>query len=269
MDLWWLSTGVVALGHVLYGLPSRPGRGPARVSLHNGDDFSQADQAPRRDRLQAVRAITAAGSRDLEVRGTPETGVDVDVTGVTAPAWIVVETRPTLIELAPDTFHRYLTHEGLGHVVEARAAAGVDARPGREVYSKFAKTAVSDRAGTVPFPAGAVGLPIEIVPLTTAPLVLGDVLHVQVLVDGRPAAGRQVRAHQRASEDLAPREAACVHTNRDGVVAVSIDATGLWRLHTIAMTAHDDRAAADWRSLWACLTFRLDSPTLRGVRARS
>jgi hypothetical protein len=269
VDLWWLSSGVVVLGHVLYGLPSRPGRAPARVSLHNGDDFSPADQSPRPDRLQAVRAVTAAGSRDLEVHGTPETGVSVDATGVAAPAWIVVETRPTVIELAPDTFHRYLTHEGLGQVVEARVAAGAEALPGREVYSKFAKTAVSDPTGTVPFLASAVGLPIEIVPLTTAPLMLGDVLHVRVLVDGRPAAGLQVRAHQRASEDQAPREVACVHTNRDGVVAVSIDATGLWRLHTIAMTAHDDRAAADWRSLWACLTFRLDSPTVRGVRARS
>lgn len=258
VDLWWLSSGVVLLGHVLYGLPSRPGRTPALVSLHNGDDFSLADQGPRPDRLQAVRAITAEGSRDLEVSGTPESGVHVDIGGLAAPAWVVVETRPAFIELAADTFHRYLTHEGLGHVIDARSAAGADAVAGREVYSKYAKTALSDRRGTIPFLHGAVGLPIEIVPLTTAPLVLGDVLHVKVLVDGRPAPGLQVRAHQRASEEQGPRETACVHTNRDGVVAVPIDAAGLWRLHTIAMAPHDAPADADWRSRWAGLTFRLD-----------
>ncbi len=263
VDLWWLSSGVVLLGHVLYGLPSRPGRTPARVSLHNGDDFSLADQGPRPDRLHAVRAITAEGSRDLEVIGTPETGVLVDFGGLAAPAWIVVETRPIFIELAPDKFLRYLTHEGLGHVIDARSAAGADTVAGREVYSKYAKTAVSDRPGAVPFLPGAVGLPIEIVPLTTAPLVLGDVLHVKVLVAGRPAPGLQVRAHQRGSEEQRPREAASVHTNRDGVVAVPIDATGLWRLHTIAMTPHDAAAEADWRSLWACLTFRLDPSETR------
>jgi hypothetical protein len=260
VDLWWLGSSVVLLGHVLYGLPSRPGRTLSRVSLHNGDDFSLADQAPRPDRLHAVRAITQDESCDLEVSGTPETGVHVDLGGLTAPAWVVVETQPTFIELAADKFHRYLTHEGLGHVIDARSVAGADTVAGREVYSKYAKTAVSDRPGTVSFLAGAVGLPIELVPLTTAPLTLGDVLHVRVLVDGRPAPGLQVRVHHRASEDEAPRETARVHTNRDGVVAMPIDATGLWRLHTIAMTPHDAPAEAGWRSVWASLTFRLDPP---------
>jgi len=257
VDWSWIDAGGVLLAHVMYGVPSRAALAGARVSLHNGDDFSLADQGPRPERLR-VRALTAEGGVPLIAQGTPDAGVHVELDGIAAPAWLVVETRPAFIELAPEKFHRYLTHEGLNHVAEARAASGTGALPGREVYSKFVKTAVSAGDGAVHFLAAAAGLPIEIVPVGSTPLRLGDVLEARVLVDGLPAAEVQVRVHRRGSVADPPRDMACVRTNGDGAFALALEAAGLWRLHAIAMTAHDEPTVADWRSVWASLTFRLD-----------
>jgi uncharacterized GH25 family protein len=256
VDLFWFGMSLPLIGHVLYGLPCR-GPSARSVSFHNGDDFSSADRPPQPARLQRVRAVTAGGSTPLEVRGTVETEVRVDAVTITPPAWIVVETEPVFIELSADSFTRYLEHEGLREVAAARSAAGADAQPGREIYSKHTKTALTGDHGVVTFVQGAVGLPIEIEPLTSTPLAVGGVLDVRVVVDDRPAGGLQLRAHQRDSEASAPRETACLRTNHDGIVSVSIDTPGLWRLHTVAMTPHLNHNEADWRSVWASLTFRI------------
>jgi hypothetical protein len=246
-----LSLSAVAMGHVLYGLP---GRGPdrRRVALFNGDDFATTDAAPRPDRLHDVRAVTARGAVVLEAVGEPLAGVSVDVHDVEGPAWLVVETPPTFIELPPEKFDRYLSHEGLTAVREARAADVVP-RSGREIYSKHIKVGL--RAHEAPFLAASAGLPIEI-HLTSA-VDVGRAAGFQLRVDGLPAANRQVRVHHKADGAARPREVACLRTDDDGGFPVGLDAPGYWRLHAIDMQPHDDPDAADWRSRWACLVLDL------------
>lgn len=253
VDLFWFGAALPLLGHVLYGLPARDGR----VSFHNGDDFSSADQPPKPERLQHVRAVTAGSSTPLEVHGTVDSQVHVNALHLAPPAWIVVETAPVFIELVADSFTRYLEHEGLREVVAARSTAGTAAQPGREVYSKHTKTAISERDGEVALVAAPVGMPIEMVPMVAQPVTVGSRLTIVVLVDGQPAANLQIRAHQREAEATTPREVACLRTNHDGIAAIPIDAPGLWRLHTISMTPHTNPVEADWRSRWASLTFRI------------
>lgn len=258
MDPWfwsWLAAAPI-VAHVLYGVPSGPGGGRRIVTLHNGDGFSGDDEAPRPDRLHGVRVVSDAGVQPLTAAGSRESGVHVDVGGVTAPAWVVVETAPTFIELAPAKFERYLAHEGLTDVLRARREAGTSGEPGREIYSKHIKTAVADPAGPPHLRTDAIGLPLEIVP-AIAVLQVGDEFRGQVLLDGQPARDVQVRVHHKGTDGAAAREVACLRTGANGAFAVRLDARGLWRCHVIVMRRHQDAAHAEWRSVWASLTFRL------------
>lgn len=255
VDLTWLSLGIVVVGHVLYGVPRRAADA-LRITLHNGDDFADSDRGPRPDRLHGVRLLSAAGSRPVEVGGDPDSTVYVDVDATAAPAWLVVETPPTFIELGAPSFDRYLTHEGLADVLAARGPSAA-ATPGREIYSKHIKTAVHDHCAPLRFAAGAAGLPIEIVPLAAGPVVVGDTLRVQVLVGGQPVPGLQLRAQCRRADAAEVGDGLCLRSDAAGVVDVPLTTPGVWRLHTIAMTPHDDPAGADWRSRWASLSFVL------------
>jgi hypothetical protein len=258
MDLHWLQLFLLPIvAHVLYGIPPDPeGSGESHVTLHNGDDFSTKDEAPHPERLSSVRAVTAAGAQSLQAQGTKATGVRVDTTALKGQqGWVVVETPPTLIELAPAKFESYLEHEGLNHVLQFRSANGEAELPGRELYSKHTKTALSAGGGAVRFLSCGLGLPIEFVPNHDGPLGQGSKLEVVVLVDGVAAADLQVRVSYRESEAHEPSADILTRTDERGMVSVVLDRAGIWRLHTIYMQRHEG-GEADWVSVWASLTFR-------------
>jgi len=245
------------IGHVLYGLPSGPDDTDERITLHNGDGFSPADEAPNSSRMVGLRAISAVGATPLTAEGSRETGVAVDTSAVRdRPCWVVVETPPTFIELAADKFHGYLEHEGLDKVIASRKSAGHANESGREIYSKYVKIALGEAAGPPRLLTEPVGFSIEIIPSTEAALSPGSVLPVQVLVGGQPGANLQLRVSHRTPGSGEASSDSLYRTDSAGGASIAIDRTGLWRLHTISMTPSAGEAA-DWESLWACLTFRL------------
>jgi hypothetical protein len=166
-----------------------------------------------------------------------------------------VETPTTFIELAPAKFHSYLEHEGLQNVLDYRLANGEADQPGREFYSKYTKTALCSSRGSVRFLSGALGLPIEIVPISDGPLGPGSKLEVLLLVDGVPASDLQMRVSYRESEAHDPISDILTRSDENGKAMVSLDRRGIWRLHTISMQRHTG-GAAEWVSNWASLTFR-------------
>lgn len=251
IDLLALFVTPLLLGHVLYGIPRRVGDGRALVTLHNGDDFNDRDQAPRPERLSRVRAHSATDTTRLEAVGSSESGVSVDVTGIQPPAWLVVESAPAFIELAAEAFTKYLEHEGLTSVVEQRAASGESHTPGREVYSKYAKVALGDSHNSTLF-SKPVGLPIELIPVRQPRL---NAYAVRLVLQGRPASDAQVQVHWKADEASTPARVACGRTDTDGVFSFYLGTRGLWRLHAISMSPHEDPTVAAWRSVWASLTF--------------
>lgn len=256
---YWLCLFFPVIGHVLYGIPPDPGQThESWVRLRNGDDFSAADEPPHPERLQNIRAVTAAGTTPLPCSGSRETDVRVESDLVCArPCWVVVETAKTFIEIEADHFNDYLAHEGLTQVSEMRAAAGQSQRSGREIYSKYCKTALNGHGGTLAFLDAPVGLPIEIVPVNGGPVRTGESLAVRVLVDKSPAPGVQIRASHQPATHSGQATSSVVRTDGNGYASIQLDRPGLWRLHTIAMVPHQDSGVADWESLWASLTFRL------------
>lgn len=244
-------------GHDLYLKPESGIAAPgakARVEYHNGDAFPKSQAPVKLERLRDTKRIAAEGEApftDLRVEGT------TTVASFTAPRdghfYLVSRTIPNFIELAPEKFEKYLSHEGLGWVVDWRRQHQESAKPGRELYSKYVKSLLvaGKRDGSFRKP---VGLTIEFVPVddptAAAP---GSSVQLQLLLRGKPAAGHMVEASW-----LAGGEATHKHlgkTNAQGIIAMPVSAVGFYKVHTIIMERREDRAQADWESFWATITF--------------
>jgi uncharacterized GH25 family protein len=212
---------------------------------------------------RAVR-FTLRGERVLDLRGGAING-DLTWARVTMTdgggALCAFQSNWADITLPASEFDEYLALEGLSGPLAARRALGERAGPGRERYARCPKSWIegssADRATHVE------DLPLEIVPLEDPSGARS--LRVRVLDHGRPLAGALVRAWNRplahgstpvtaaARDSLGP--AAEVRTGADGTATLDVSHPGEWLLACVHMVASEDRAEADWQSLWASLTF--------------
>lgn len=165
------------------------------------------------------------------------------------------------IELPAAEFDHYLRLEGLIEPLRARAKLGKRAGPGRERYARCPKVWIS---GSDPSRAtSAVGLPLEIVPLGDPSAA--SPLEMQILYRGKPLRGALVRAWNRplapngAPQDPATRDSVAFvahgRTNSRGVVKLDARSPGEWLVSAVHMVPSEDKADADWQSLWASLAF--------------
>ena len=195
---------------------------------------------------------------------TPDTEISVDlkraVGKVHVPAGegtiiLSVQTLPNFIQLAPEKFVAYLKEEGLSQVIDWRSQHGETAKPGRERYSKFAKSLMV--AGTPDdFFAHVLGFPIEIIPEANPYLLhAGSQLPVRVMFRGKPASGLQLETAW--SGDGKSKTTILGRTDAEGRIRVPLTAAGKWRLHSLLMERCAEPAAADWESFWASLTFEI------------
>jgi hypothetical protein len=170
-------------------------------------------------------------------------------------AMLAYESSFTSIELPAPEFERYLRLEGLDGPLAARIHGDPDAK-GRERYRRCAKAwlAGSD-AGRATAP---IGMPLEIVPLATpgeAPSLI-----VRLLWRGRPLTGALLKAWRAPlGSDPERRDSVAVawqaRTDARGEARVPAAVTGEWLVAAVHMEPCAERAAADWESTWASLTF--------------
>ena len=160
------ATGLSA--HDLYILPQtfsvNPGSKLA-VGYHNGDSFPGSEVAPTIARLMHAELLSAGSTAiigDLKTDDKRVTGT-VEVPAQRGTMILSAQTIPNLIQLEPDKFVDYLKEEGLFHVLNSRSQHGETQRPGRERYSKFAKSLVVSGSAD-DFYKHVVGFPIEIIP---------------------------------------------------------------------------------------------------------
>lgn len=201
---------------------------------------------------------------------------------------IALALHPRYIELEPHQFTEYLEDEQAEAALGARRKSNEQDQPGRELYTKMAKTFITvDRASNDTSYRKPVGHALEIIPLSDpCRWSVGDEAIVRVLLDGEPAAGVRVSS---GHEGLPPHTYVS-HSTTDsvGVAGVKLTRPGLWflRTHTIRPTkgrgptdsakrspaasgaipepgtgaeSGDQRTAADWESFWASATFRVAS----------
>jgi len=246
------------LAHTLYFLPSkfRFAKGEMLVfSLHNGDSFPASEESVAPARLQDARLIAPSGKAtpiaDFRTLGRATHGsVKVDESGT---HWLAVRTRHNHLTLTPPKFEEYLKGEGLEHAIDWRNRNGEAGKPGRERYSKYAKSLLIADSPSDAW-SKALGLTLEFV-LEADPssVEIGGKLPVRVLFRGKPAEGLRVERAWAVKDKHAVEIVG--RTGGDGRIQVPIDRSARWRLHTVAIERLRDDPQADWESFWATVTF--------------
>lgn len=241
--------------HTLYLMPKKfrvqPGEA-VLLSIHNGDAFPASEDAIAPER---VRDLAVPGGSHEELRVLGKATHAFIKTGKAGSAVVSLRTAPRSFELPPAKFEAYLKEEGLEHAIAWRAQHGEAAAPGRERYSKYAKTLIVSGAPGAGFDAAA-GLTIEFV-LEADPSLIkpGGSLPVKVLLRGKPAAGLRVEASWAAAGKSG--HSIVGRTGTDGRITVPLDKAAIWRLHTVSIERTQGVAEADWESYWATFTFEL------------
>lgn len=167
------------------------------------------------------------------------------------------------LTMEAEKFEAYLFEEGLESIVEERMRRGESRAPGRESYSRCAKSllGVGDVEALVD---RVVGLPLELI-LESDPAALVDSpepdhfadLVVRLEFRGESLAGSQIQAWSLAD----PARVVYADTDAEGRVRLALPIDGPWMLSTVHMErAPADREGVDWVSLWSSHCFRVGSP---------
>ncbi len=198
-------------------------------------------------------AIDADGEREVPgTRGAQLAGsVATRQTGTT---WLVYRSAPRELRLDAKAFESYLNEEGLEHVVAQRATSKQSHAPGREQYSRNAKTLVTVQGQTAGFDR-SVGLPLEIIlESDPAKALAQSSLSLRVLLDGQPAPGLLVQAWR---QGVSKKQSLAVRTGSDGRLQLPVAAPGVWLIGTVFMKAAPAGSEHDWESEWSTLTLAL------------
>jgi len=220
------------------------------VALRVGQDF-RGDPVPRDDR-KIDRFVLAGPAGESVIPGLPGTD-PAGFAPIERPGLAVIgyRSRRTSIELEAEKFEKYLTEEGLERVSKARAERGETGKPGKEVYSRCAKSLVLAGGGPTSGFDRPLGFTLELVPEKLAEKP-GE-LPVRLLYDGRPLEGALVIAIHRDE----PEKKISSRTARDGRARLLLARSGAWLVKAVHMVPAPKETGADWESLWASLTFEI------------
>ncbi len=193
-----------------------------------------------------VRPTRTFERRDLAM------AADVTLPG-TGAFLAVMRVTPRVIDMKADEFNDYLKEEGLDEALSERMGLREADRPAKERYSRYAKLALRNGDGSAAHLTRPVGVKAELVPAADpTSLHAGDMLTLQLLVDGRPAPGANVYAA--VDGGAFPRQ-----TDASGRVTFTIDREGEWLIRTVHMKRLPKAfpPGPDWESYWVTLAFRV------------
>lgn len=273
------SMAAAVAAHEYWLDPREPAPVGAEVPLDafSGMEFvrgERKDLTP--EKLQSLRAVDGAGSRDLLhalAAGLDARSVKTRCGGASL---VVLQSRHAYLELDAAKFNDYLREEGLDEILELRKRTGRSDEASREIYQRCAKTvfrvvepnATAEQAERSARESRALctqpaGLPLEIVPGTDPTrLKVGDTLSLQLLMHGKPRANALFQVFRRNGprESPASRPARGLRSDASGALQIAIDGPGEWLIATVAMVeaangADPRHPEAQWESFWASLTF--------------
>lgn len=233
------------------------------VTANVGGRFPVPTSFTTPDRVASLTLIGPTGRTELAGlrREGSSLAADLGLPSDPATYLVVMVIKPRFIEIPPNDFRTYLTHEGLGRVLAERERLGETSKPGRERYSRYAKLLIHVGDGANEHVTRPVGLPAELVPLTDPTrLRVGDTLAVQLLFEGRPVAGALVGGIYGSSKGAPDEWPLKASTDERGEARLRLTDPGPWLIRTVHMVRRDNETgaqAADWESYWASLTFDL------------
>lgn len=163
-----------------------------------------------------------------------------------------MRTNSAHLELSADEFNKYLKEEGLIQVLKTRERFGLADAPGRENFSRCAKSIILVDGQSQGYDK-QIGLPLEL-SLKTDPLALrtDQPFSIQLTFLGEPLANTLIKAQLKADP---PIELSAT-SDAQGRVDFKLPQGGLWLFNAVHMepSSEDD---SDWESLWASLTVQL------------
>ncbi len=253
------SLAATALAHAFWVQPAafraRPGD-ILKIQLHVGDSFP-GEIVPRND-AKIEKFVIIGPTAEIE---KPAVGRDADpiaaVYRSTDPGTYLIayRSKPTPVTLEAEKFEAYLKEKGLEKIIARRAELKQSTMPGREIFSRSAKTVF--RIGDKPSDGPAtrdMGFRVEIIPKSDpSTLKPGDVLSLILRSDGKPYANALVQARNANH----PESGINARTDAQGRIAIKIPTSGVWVIDAVDMFAVTGSAEADWESVWASLAFEI------------
>jgi uncharacterized GH25 family protein len=230
------------------------------VRLLVGEHFSGAAVA-RPEASGMHRFVVVDADRNVSVTLPGRTGAEP--AGMFRPprpgAYVIgFHGKPNAIELAPEKFNAYLRDEGLDAVLALRAQRDQLGQPGREIYSRCAKSLVLTSLGCAACqPADReLGFALELIAeRQPRDMREGELLPVRLLFEGQPLAGALVVALRRTD----PASRTTLRSDADGRVLLAMPHDGQWLVKAVHMRPAQPGSGADWESLWASLSFSIGS----------
>ncbi len=226
-----------------------------RIPVLNGT-FTASEADVARDRIVDISLVTPTGRVRIDTvawSGQNDTSFLALETRAAGTYVVGVSTRTSDFALDAESFNRYLEHDGIPDVLEARRRDGELDRDVVERYAKHVKAVFQVGSAHSDGFITTLGYPAEIVPLDNPyALHAGAELRVRCLVDGQPAVNQLVIAGGEGPDGMmAERE---MRTDAEGIARLVLDAPGTWYVKFINMT-HSDAEGIDYESKWATLTF--------------
>lgn len=254
MLCWFLFSGSL-FAHDFWLQPAftdKPQPGPVKVQAFLGDHFQGESIIPAESLVADFWVQDKTGRRPLRAAsmlGFAGLG-RIETDGL---CLIAYQGRAKYLQLPAAKFERYLNEESLHQILAQRRRQATTDQPGREFFSRCAKSLVAvGPVAEVRVADMTAGLPLEITPLdnpfTAKP---GDQLRFQLTFAGKPLADQPLVLYRRAPQQPEQKHT----TDSAGTVTITVDHQGEWLLKTVYMVPHDQPEQAEWRSYWASLTF--------------
>ncbi|MFQ5730961.1 MAG: DUF4198 domain-containing protein [Planctomycetaceae bacterium] len=225
------------------------------VRLFVGDQFAREIER-KFQRKPTLRFELVSKTETIDLAKTAKE--DAKPYGQIRPAmpgthWIALDRDVRHITLNAEKFARYLRHENLHAVLKARKAAGEEAMPGRERYSRYIKCLIHAGGKRDDTWKRVLKQRLEIVPLADPSAVRpGGKLKVRILFEGKPLAKAPVFALHKAEKRARTQSTT---TDADGIAEFAINRKGVWLVRLVHMRRCIKCPKADWESFWGAMTF--------------
>lgn len=257
-----LMTAGAAAAHDLWLHPAAfwlPPGGSVPVSILVGHGKDRQNWGVRSDKIVSLRALApSAKQTDVTRAIAPNSAVEAIQIRLAEPGThlLMMESRHSQSDLPAARFENYLVEEGLAPAVAHRQRTGATGRPGREIYSRRAKTLVrvgKSGAGASSAATKRLGLTLEIVPERDPYTLPADArLPLRVWYEGRPLAGALVKL---TDLDADAKPVAAQLTNATGRVWIRPRRPGRWLLNVVWTKPISGHSTADYDTTFSSLTF--------------
>lgn len=228
------------------------------LKLFVGENFAGERWAGKSNRITRFTHYAPPGSQDLRATVAAADTLHPTVTFAQPGTHLVaLATNNATITLEAEKFNSYLKEEGLDNILLQRQQRNALYKPGREAYSRCAKTLVQvgaySSADTSRAWSRLAGLALDLVPEQNPySLRPGGSLTIRVLADGKPQPNQLVQLWQRSPNQ--PVKITKLYSNQNGRVLFRLNTAGQYMVSAVRMVPAS-LPDADWQSTWSTLTF--------------